>query len=128
VASSVAAPIRGGGFGADAADDVSACCEVTSFGIDDVLLAVDPLTGGATLALIAISSPYERDRPGSSRLTDDAGPVAEGLGLGMGIAYPACEEDGSVSAAVEDLGLGIGIANVRAARAGLVAAGTCCVG
>jgi len=65
VVSSVAAPIRGAALGVSAANDVPACCEVNSFGIDDVVSAFDPLTGGTALALAAISSGYEEDGPGS---------------------------------------------------------------
>jgi len=135
VVSSVAAPIRGAAFGAGAANDVPACCEVNSFGIDDVVSAFDPLTGGTALALAAISSGYE-DGPVLSRLIDSAEPVAAGLGLGIGIAYSACEEDESVSPGLDDnaepaaagLGLGIGIAKADEGRAVFVGPATCCVG
>ena len=40
VVSSVAAPISGAAFCAGAADNIPACCEVNSFGIDDVVSAV----------------------------------------------------------------------------------------
>ena len=99
--SSVAAPIGGAAVCAGAANHVPEFCEVNSFGIDDVVSAVDPLTGGAALALVAISSGYG---PGSPRLNDD------------------------VAAAAEGLGLGIGIANAAAGRAVLAGAATCCVG
>jgi hypothetical protein len=104
VVSSVAAPIRGAAFGADAANDVPARCEVNSFGIDDVVSAVAPATGGAALALAAISLEYDEDGPASPRLADNAEPALEGLGLG------------------------IGIAKAGAGRAVLVGAATCCVG
>jgi len=69
VVSSVAAPIRGAAFGAGAANDVPACCEVDSFGIDDVVSPVGPPTGDVVVGLAAIFSGYEEDGlPGSPRL------------------------------------------------------------
>ena len=79
--SSVAAPFGGAAFGAGAADDVPACCEVDSFGIDDVVSAVDPLTAVA-LGLAVIPSAREEDRSVSPGLSDDAVLAAKGLGRG----------------------------------------------
>jgi hypothetical protein len=101
VVSLVAAPISSVAFGAGAADDVPACCEVDSFGIDDVVSAIDPLTWAVALGLAVIPSAGEEDPPG---LNDDAVLAAKGLGLG------------------------IGIANAAAGRAVLAGAATCCVG
>jgi hypothetical protein len=137
VVSSVAAPISGAAFGAGAADDVPTCCEVDSFEIRNVDSPAGPPTGDVVLGLAAIVSGYEEDGlPGSPRLNDNAGPAAKGLGLGIGIAYSACEEDVSVSSELDDnaepadagLGLGIGIAKADAERAVLPGASTCCVG
>ena len=83
--SSVAAPFAGAAFGAGAADDVPACCEVDSFGIDDVVSAVDPLTAVA-LGLAVIPSACEEDRSVSPGLSDDAVLAAKGLRRGTGIA------------------------------------------
>ena len=96
--SSVAAPVSGVAFGAGVADDVLACCEVDSFGIDDVVSAVDSLTEsvvfvwGVASGLAAILG-YARAGTASLRLTANAEPAAEGLGRGIGIANSACEED-----------------------------------
>jgi hypothetical protein len=97
--SSVAAPVSGVAFGAGVADDVLACCEVDSFGIDDVVSAVDSLTESVVLVwgvasgLAAMSLGYARAGTASLRLTANAEPAAEGLGRGIGIANSACEED-----------------------------------
>jgi hypothetical protein len=104
VVSSVAAPISSVAFGAGAADEVPACCEVDSFGIDDVVSAIDPLTWAVALGLAVIPSAAEEDRSVSPGLNDDALLAAKGLGLG------------------------IGIANAAAGRAVLADAATCCVG
>ena len=114
------------------ADDVLVCCEVDSFGIDDVVSAVDSLTGGVALGLATISlgkmAPY---RLGS---VVNAEPTGEGLGLGIGIAYSACEKEvlaalnGTKESAADGLGLGSGIASAGAGRAVFVAPATCCVG
>jgi hypothetical protein len=101
VVSLVAAPISSVAFGAGAADDVPACCEVDSFGIDDVVSAIDPLTWAVALGLAVSPSAGEEDRSVSPGLNDDA---------------------------VKGLGLGIGIANAAAGRAVLAGAATCCVG
>ena len=97
--SSIAAPVRGVAFDSTVADDVLACGEVDSFGIDDVVSAVDsmtegvPLGWGVALGLTAISLGYERAGTASPRPNAKAEPAAEGLDLGIGIANPACEED-----------------------------------
>jgi hypothetical protein len=64
---------------------VPACCE-DSFGINDVVSAVDPLTGAVALGLAVIPSAREKDRSLSPWLNDDAALAAKGLGLGTGIA------------------------------------------
>jgi hypothetical protein len=128
--------MSGVAFGSGAANDVAARCEADSFGIDDVVSAVDPPTGGVTLGLAAIPCACEEDGSVSAGRNDNAEPALEGLGLGIGIANSACEEEGSVSAglndnaepAVEGLGLGIRIANAGARRAVLAGAAACCVG
>ena len=91
--SSVPAPVRGVPFGSAVTDGVLVCGEVDSFGIDDVVSAVDSSTGGVALGSAAISLGYERAGTASPRFKANAEPASEGLGLGIGIANPACEED-----------------------------------
>jgi hypothetical protein len=63
-----------------------ACCEVSTFGIDDAVSPVDPLLGAVALGLVATSSACEEDRSESPGFNDNAESEVEGLGLGIGIA------------------------------------------
>jgi hypothetical protein len=96
-------PVCGTAFGAGAADDMPACCEATSFGIDDVGSPVDTLAGAVALGLASISSACEGD----------------------GSVWPGFND--SAELAVEGLGLGIGIANAGAGRIVLTEVAACCV-
>jgi hypothetical protein len=88
------------------------------------------------LGLEGIASGYEEYGLESPRLTDNAKPASEGLGLGIGIAYFACEKDVSVLAglngnkesATDGFGLGSGIENAGGDRAVLVGVATRCAG
>ena len=64
-----------------------ACCGADSSGIDDVVSSVGTATGGVAFGLAAIPSVGEADGSVSPGLNDDAEPAAEGLGLGIGMAY-----------------------------------------
>ena len=79
-------PVCGTAVGSVAGNDVPACCEADSFGIDAVGSPVDPLTGSVALGLASISSACERDGSARAGFNDSAESAVEGLGLGIGIA------------------------------------------